>query len=98
MLISFLILQLFIMILMFCCGYIWKEENYKNRFQCIGLVLLVSSFTIIGAYFAPYNKGVSVGYRTGQIEALSKSRIKYELILNKDGSKTWEEIKDKSEE
>lgn len=52
------------------------------------LILAMVFVSLIGGYFT----GSGIGYRDGQIDALT-GNIKYELVTQPDSTRTWEEIK-----
>ena len=66
-----------------------RDSEFANGFLIgvfAGILLLIALATITGNTTTDH-------YRQGQIDALSQQSIKYELVENPDGSKTWELIK-----
>lgn len=70
---------------------LWRRRTGLGRVEVLVMFLIMC-----GLIFVFWNGGTTdgrkAGFRSGQIGALSGNDIRYELVEQPDGSKTWELI------
>ena len=69
---------------------VWRRRGEGDAMNCIVIVALIAFVFVIG--FSAEAEGFREGFREGQIGALSGNDIRYELVEQPEGSKTWELI------
>lgn len=65
-----------------------NSDNFGAGFFTDFIIGAVTGIILWAAIFNP----IKTGYKQGQIHALT-GHAKYELVINPDSTKTWEEIK-----
>lgn len=71
------------------------DHRRWDTFDTVALVMCVLG--IVGWAVIWYGIGKDDGYRQGQIDALT-GKVKYELVVQPDSTRTWEKKKTQREE
>lgn len=85
--IVFLVLSVIFWVIFFIILSLLAWDNVMERER-----VLPSAFGLFIMTFAILGLVVAKSYKQGQVDALT-GKVKYELVVNADSTKTWEEVK-----